>query len=95
MAQRREVLARVAEIYIAVEGGPGTVHEAVVARARNAVVIPVGRSGGYAGGLYAEIERPPLIGEATWMALGAASAKPNEAADAAVQSVRAFLAPRP
>jgi predicted Rossmann-fold nucleotide-binding protein len=52
MAERREVLARMAGVYLAVEGGPGTVHEAEVASARGAVVIPVGRSGGHSAVLY-------------------------------------------
>src|SRR5262249_55982329 len=46
MTERREVLARLSDLYLAIEGGPGTVHEAAVACARNAVVVPVGRSGG-------------------------------------------------
>ena len=34
MAERREVLARLSRIYLAIEGGPGTVHEGQVALGR-------------------------------------------------------------
>lgn len=34
MAERREILARLSPLYLAVEGGPGTVHEGRVAIAR-------------------------------------------------------------
>jgi predicted Rossmann-fold nucleotide-binding protein len=34
MAERREVLARLADLYVAIEGGPGTVHEVAVASGR-------------------------------------------------------------
>jgi hypothetical protein len=91
MAQRREVLARLAEIYLAIEGGPGTVHEAAVASARKAVVIPVGRSGGHAGELYARMDRPAALDEATWIALGAATTTPEETAAAAVRAISAYL----
>ena len=46
MIDRREVLARVAPVYICVEGGPGTEYEARVALAQGAILIPVGRFGG-------------------------------------------------
>jgi predicted Rossmann-fold nucleotide-binding protein len=63
MEERREVLGRLANIYIAIEGGPGTVHEAQVAHARFAPVIPIGRSGGFANGLYIEMSRPEFADE--------------------------------
>jgi len=44
MEERREILARLAGIYVAVEGGPGTAHETSIALARSAFVVPVGRS---------------------------------------------------
>ena len=50
--QRREILGRIGDVYIAIEGGPGTVHEAEVAQARGASLIPVGRTGGYSTRLH-------------------------------------------
>jgi predicted Rossmann-fold nucleotide-binding protein len=54
--ERREVLGRLGEVYVVVEGGPGTEHEVRVARRRGAAVIPVARSGGHAGEVYPGLE---------------------------------------
>jgi hypothetical protein len=91
MAERREVLARLAELYLAIEGGPGTVHEATVAAARNAVLLPVGRSGGHAAGLYSQRERPAAVDELTWAVLGSRAATPEETARAVLRAVRSCL----
>ncbi len=42
--ERREVLGRLGQVYVVVEGGPGTEHELSVARRRGAAVIPVARA---------------------------------------------------
>jgi predicted Rossmann-fold nucleotide-binding protein len=55
MAERREILGRLADLYVVIEGGPGTVHEASVALARAAGVLPVGRSGGHSAELHREL----------------------------------------
>lgn len=78
MHERREVLARVSSIYVAVEGGPGTKHEATVAIANGAVVIPVGRSGGYAAELHSIMTRPDNMSEQLWHSLGRDDVKPEE-----------------
>jgi uncharacterized protein (TIGR00725 family) len=91
MAQRREVLARLSSLYLAVEGGPGTVHEAAVASSRGAVVIPVGRSGGHSADLYARMSRPKAVDIHTWALLGSAKATPEETADSALNAVRFCL----
>jgi predicted Rossmann-fold nucleotide-binding protein len=91
MSERREVLARLAGVYLMVEGGPGTVHEAEVAAARGAVILPVGRSGGHAGGLYPRTSRPAAVDEMTWAVLGSPAATPEAAAVAAVRAVKACL----
>ena len=54
--ERREILARMARVYLLLEGGPGSEHEARRALEMGAVVIPVGRTGGFAEDLYAEID---------------------------------------
>ncbi len=91
MEQRREILGRLANIYIVIEGGPGTVHEARVARARCAPVIPIGRSGGFAGGLYSELERPEFASENAWVRLGATATPPKDAARATFEIAAGFL----
>lgn len=91
MAERREVLARLARVYLATEGGPGTVHEARVARTRRAAVLPVGRSGGHAAELYGEMTRPAVVDAAVWELLGNPAASPETVAAAAFAAVRSLL----
>ena len=96
MAERREILGRVAQIYVIVEGGPGTAHEASVALARSVLVIPVARSGGCAGDLYPEITRMPDVDEGAWRVLARADASPEHVAQAVRNIVGMKLGhPRP
>jgi len=69
MSERREILGRLAGTFVVVEGGPGTAHEATVAAAHGAVLIPVASSGGHAGALYPQLERPPMDEAAAWKVL--------------------------
>lgn len=91
MAERREVLGRVSRLYLAIEGGPGSVHEGRVALSRGAVVIPVGRSGGYAGELYPTLPRPVFAPEESWRALGNSEVTPDQVAKAVHDIVIAYL----
>lgn len=91
MFQRREVLARLSLRVLVIEGGPGTVHEARVARSRRATVIPVGRSGGHAGELYTEMTRSGLVDPDSWAILGDARATPEEVALAVERIIRLTL----
>jgi hypothetical protein len=91
MGERREVLGRLAECYIVIEGGPGTAHEASVALARSVPVIPVGRSGGHAGKLYPQVPRPPLTAEAAWRDLARPEASLDQVAEAVATIVRAHV----
>lgn len=91
MGERREILGRLAEAYVTIEGGPGTAHEASVALARSAFVIPVGRSGGYSGDLYRQVPRPFLTSDLEWRILGAAEVSPMQVAGAVTDIVRAHL----
>ena len=68
--ERREILGRVAKVYPVIEGGPGTAHEAAVAYAHGATVIPVGRTGGVAGELFEGRERPAWVTAGDWELLG-------------------------
>jgi hypothetical protein len=91
MAERREIFATLAGLYIAVEGGPGTAHEASVALGRQALVVPVGRSGGHAGILYGEIAPPAIASGAAWRTLGSPRASPLRVARAVVEVVASWL----
>jgi len=91
MGERREILGRLAEVYVAIEGGPGTAQEASAALARSVVVIPVGRSGGHSAVLYERIPRPSFTGDLTWRILGIADVSPTQVAGAVIDVVRAYL----
>ena len=72
--ERREILGRISQAYLVIEGGPGTQHECTVAIARGAAVIPVGRTGGCAGELHTSMGSPPQFSAADWELLGDKSA---------------------
>jgi hypothetical protein len=91
MTERREILGRLSALFVMVEGGPRAGHEADVASAHGAVVIPVGRSGGYAATLYGRGSRPPAIDADTWAALGASDATAEQTANAVLRAVLACL----
>jgi predicted Rossmann-fold nucleotide-binding protein len=91
MKERREILGRLSPVYLVIEGGPGTRHEVQVATARNAAIIPVGRSGGYAAEWYARMARPAYIDEATWAILDCRQSTPDDTAKAVLAAVTAFF----
>ena len=83
MGERREILGRLSDIYVAVEGGPGTAHEASVALSRSALVVPIGRSGGYAGELYPQLAAEVVDGSReAWRMLASDEATPGLVAEA-------------
>lgn len=91
MAERREVLGRLASTYVAIEGGPGTAHEASVAVAHGAIVIPIGRSGGFAAELFAKVQAPAMASIDDWRLLGAMQPGPQQAAEAAFRVISSCL----
>jgi hypothetical protein len=91
MTERREVLGRLSTLFVMVEGGPRAGHEAEVAAAHGAVVIPVGRSGGYAATLYGRVSHPPAIDADTWAVLGASGSTPEETGRAVLRAVQVCL----
>ena len=91
MIERREVLGRVANLYLAIEGGPGTEYEATVALSKGATVIPVGRSGGYSGNLYGTMAVPRGLCARDWRTLGVDGVGQDELAEAVKTIVSAFL----
>lgn len=89
LSERREILGRLAKIYIVVEGGPGTEHEARIASAHGATLVPVGRSGGHAGDLYASVV---LSADAlSWKVLGDSTATPRTVATAVLAIVDHYI----
>ena len=80
--ERREILGRIAGVYIVVEGGPGTQHEAAVAQSCGATIIPVGRSGGAAAELYNILPCPPKVDGTVWSVLNEVSVHPRKIAQA-------------
>ncbi len=68
--ERREILARMASVYVLIEGGPGAKQEAEVAIEAGAVVIPVGVTGGCAKQFYQKMCRPYYIPSELWQKLG-------------------------
>lgn len=87
LQERREVLGRLATIYVVVEGGPGTEHEVHIAQSRDALVIPVGRTGGAAARLQERCVDKRLTTGAGWPRLNSRDATAVELA----QAVMAFL----
>ncbi|MCP4171630.1 MAG: hypothetical protein GY758_12755 [Fuerstiella sp.] len=51
VADRRGIPGRVPYLYLVIEGGPGTEHEAAVVTFQGVTLVPVGRSGGWAAQL--------------------------------------------
>jgi hypothetical protein len=92
MTERREVLGRLAGLFVLVEGGPRAGHEADVAAAHGAVLLPVGRSGGWAAGLHTRMSRPPAVEAGTWAELGDGQGTPEGTAQAVLCAVRSCLA---
>lgn len=90
MEERREVLGRMAPIYLVIEGGPGTAHEHEVASERGATIIPIGRTGGHAGAIYAHTAKPTAAAQSDWNSL--ASAEPPEIAAAVASIIHATIA---
>jgi hypothetical protein len=91
MTERREVLGRLAALFLLVEGGPRAGHEVDVATSRGAAVIPVGRSGGHAAALYDRAGCPRDIDPGTWAVLGSSESTPEATAKAALRAVQALL----
>lgn len=91
MQERREVLGRLARLYVSIEGGPGTAHEAAVARSRGSVLVPVGQTGGFSAEACTHTPRPAFADEAAWRALGAPESTPADLAGAVGSIVERFI----
>lgn len=88
MSDRRAILARMADLALAIEGGPGAEQEAYQAMAKGAKILPVGSTGGFAQKLYQSVRCPPNIDPQIWKLLGCAESSPPEVAVAIAQIVK-------
>jgi hypothetical protein len=66
MSERREILGRLGGVFVAIEGGPGTAHEAEVAIGSSSPLIPVGRSGGASAELFRRLSCPKAHLQTQW-----------------------------
>lgn len=89
--ERREVLGRLGQIYLMIEGGPGTEHEAQVAVSKGFPIIPVARTGGHAGSIYHSVPIPPGIRAEDWRILSDAEAPHEDLIEAVRRIVETFL----
>ena len=91
MSTRREILGRLAGVYVAVEGGAGTAHECRIADANGALIVPVGATGGAAAASYAGRQCPAACPEGDWRMIGDAASPPLAVAAATVGIVATLL----
>ena len=82
MLERREVLVRLGRVCLALEGGPGTDHEASVALSQGLTLIPVGRTGGASGKFYGRMSCPKHLDPKSWGCLGNPQSELLELTDA-------------
>jgi predicted Rossmann-fold nucleotide-binding protein len=91
MAERREILGRIAQVYLSIEGGPGTMHETKVAQSRGATVVPIGRTGGFSNDIYNQLNCPDAKLISEWGLLNDSSAS-VELLNAAIRHIVEVLA---
>ena len=92
MHDRREILARAAKVYIAVDGRAGTSHEASVAIESGAALIAAGGFGGISATLAMQLPRPPSVPAAIWRRVQR-STEPQDAASAVCAAADILLEP--
>jgi uncharacterized protein (TIGR00725 family) len=93
MKQRREVLGRLADLYLAVEGGTGTNHEIRVARSQGAKVVAVAALGGAAQWAYRGLKCPTGVHPLDWDRLGNAVLSVDTLVKSASRILAALLSP--
>lgn len=93
MHERREILAEVADVYLCVEGGPGTAHEARMVVGAGKVLVPLARTGGVAEKLFAELRCPALVLEQSWSKLADSQCSMEDVTEAITSIVLNVLGP--
>lgn len=89
--ERRAILARMASVYVLIEGGLGAEQEARIAMESGAVVIPVGITGGFAQKLYQEMYRPYYIPSKLWQLLGFGNGERNISSETVGEAIAQIL----
>ena len=92
MIERREVLGRLTQTYIAIEGGSGTLYEANVARRNGATILPVARTGGVAASLYESMVTPEVSQSLNWETMADKTVSPQRVAAAVLELVKWAMA---
>ncbi len=87
---RRVRLAEVCDIYLCIEGGPGTAHEARLVNARKLPLIPLGAFGGHAAREYRDMARPQWVQESDWHDIGDSDGGLHQSIGAAMRILQAF-----
>ena len=91
MPARRQVLACLAPVYVAVEGGDGTADEIRIACRQPAVVVAVAATGGAAKSAWPELPRPVGVLPEDWQRLSDERLAPADLAGAVVRIVATVL----
>mmetsp|Transcript_41450 Transcript_41450/g.75100 ORF Transcript_41450/g.75100 Transcript_41450/m.75100 type:complete len:230 (-) Transcript_41450:46-735(-) len=95
MEERREILARCAQVGIAVEGGPGTMDEMVRALGHGATLVPLARSGGASKGICEQLKEkvkvPDCVSDDTWALLSDETVDVQTTASAVAEIALAVL----
>lgn len=89
--ERREILGRLGDVYLMVEGGPGTEHEAQVAAAHGFPVIPLARTEGASAPYFKQLFANHAATSPDWALLADATASLDATAAAAVRILIAAL----
>ena len=92
LAHRRELLGRLASVYIVVEGGPGTADEVAIARSEGSCIIPVACLGGVGATVHAQCaDAPRGLAKGDWALLSADDATPLQLAQAVARMSSSLL----
>lgn len=89
--ERRAILAASADAFIVIEGSSGTVHEAFLATARLATLIPIARLGGHAAVIYHQTPRPDKVSAELWEMLANTQVPVLDTVTAVVEIVKIYL----
>ncbi|MFH1980270.1 MAG: hypothetical protein ABIL58_00355 [Pseudomonadota bacterium] len=93
MKARREVLGRLAAVYLAVEGGSGTAHEIRIAASQGAAVVAVGAYGGAADRARTGMRCPKGVNPLDWDRIANPVLDNDTILDACERILRALLTP--
>ncbi len=89
--ERRELLGRIGHVYLVIEGGPGTQHEASIVASQKLPIVPLARTGGVAGELYVNSACPMRWPADEWSLLSDTSAPHSIVAAAVGRLVKVAL----